>query len=178
MALSSTIFKALLDLSDLNRNHFQTYKLTLARHPSEQNQRMMLRLIAFAMFANDDLMFTKGLSTKDEPDLWQKSASGEIMLWIELGLPDERRIRQAFSLSKQVVIFAYGDKHLTSWQQQIDSTISRFPKLKIFHVSDEQLIELAGLAEKNMHLHCSIQENDIYIGNDSVQVQIELNQIQ
>jgi len=85
MALSSTIFKVQLDLSDLNRNHYKSYKLTLARHPSENDQRMMLRLLAFALYADEQLAFTKGISTTDEPDLWLKNYSGEIELWIELG---------------------------------------------------------------------------------------------
>ena len=178
MALSSTIFKVQLDLSDLNRNHYQSYKLTLARHPSENDQRMMLRLIAFALFADEQLAFTKGISTTEEPDLWIKNYSGEIELWIDLGLPDEKRIRQAHSLAKNVVIFAYGDKSLITWRQQLDASIKRFPSLKIFHINDDDLKQLAGLAHKNMQLHCSIQDNEVFVGNDSQSLQIKVNHIE
>tara|TARA_R110000850_G_scaffold105703_5_gene216762 strand:- start:1118 stop:1654 length:537 start_codon:yes stop_codon:yes gene_type:complete len=178
MALSSTIFKVQLDLSDLNKNHYQSYKLTLARHPSENDQRMMLRLIAFALFADEQLAFTKGISTTEEPDLWIKNYSGEIELWIDLGLPDEKRIRQAHSLAKKVVIFAYGDRSLTTWRQQLEGSLKRFPSLRIFHISDDELKQLASLADKNMQLHCSIQDNDIFIGNDTQNLQINVNHIE
>lgn len=177
MALSSTIFKAQLDLSDLNRNLYESYKLTMARHPSENDQRMMLRLIAYALFADEQLAFTKGISTTEEPDLWIKNYSSEIELWIDLGLPDDKRIRQAHSLAKQVVIFSYGDRSLETWQQQIKASIDRFSKLKIFHIGDEDLKELAKLADKNMHLHCSIQDDEIFIGNDSHNLQLKINSI-
>lgn len=175
MALSSTIFKVQLDLSDLNRNHYDSYKLTLARHPSENDQRMMLRLVAFALFAEEQLVFTKGISTTEEPDIWIKNYSGEIELWIDLGLPDEKRIRQAHSLSKKVVIFAYGDRSIITWRQQLEASIKRFPSLQIIHISDDDLKQLATLADKNMQLHCSIQDNDIFIGNDTQNLQITIN---
>ncbi len=177
MALSSTIFKAQLDLSDLNRNHYNSYKLTLARHPSENDQRMMLRLLSFALFADEQLTFTKGISTTEEPDLWIKNYSGEITQWIELGQPDERRIRQANSLAKEVIIVSYGDRSLATWQKQIDASIKRFPKLKIFHISDDELKQLATLADKNMQLHCSIQDNDVFIGNNADNLQISVQEI-
>lgn len=177
MALSSTIFKAQLDLSDLNRNLYQSYKLTLARHPSENDQRMMLRLLAFALYADEALAFTKGISTTEEPDLWLKNDSGDIELWIELGQPDEKRIRQAHSRARQVVIFSYGDRSLIGWRQQLDASIKRFPSLKIVHLSDEDLQQLARLAEKNMQLHCSIQDDEVFIGNDAQMVQLKLQAI-
>lgn len=177
MAISSTIFKVLLNLSDLNRNHFKDYKLTIARHPSENDQRMMLRLIAFSLFANDQLSFTKGISSTEEPDLWIKNYAGEIECWIELGQPDERRIRQAFSLAQKVIIISYGDKSFANWQSQLTTSFKRFPQLKVLHIHDQDLTELTKLVDKNMQLHCSIQENEIYIGNDSHNIQIAVNQI-
>ena len=178
MALSATIFKAQLDLSDLNRNVYESYKLTLARHPSENDQRMMLRLLAFALFADEQLAFTKGISTTEEPDLWIKNYSDEIELWIDLGLPDEKRIRQAHSQAKNVIIFAYGDRSIVTWRQQLDASIKRFPALKIFHVSDDDLKQLSALADKNMQLHCSIQDDEIFIGNDAQNLQIKVNAIE
>ena len=177
MALSSTIFKVQLDLSDLNRNLFNTYKLTMARHPSENDQRMMLRLLAFALFADERLAFTKGISTTDEPDLWLKNDTGDIDLWLELGQPDEKRIRQANSRARQVVIVSYGDRSLISWRQQLDATIQRFPSLKILHLSDPQLKSLASLADKAMQLHCSIQDDEVYIGNDKESIQLNIQTI-
>ncbi|PUB73108.1 MAG: hypothetical protein DBP01_19455, partial [gamma proteobacterium symbiont of Ctena orbiculata] len=95
MALKATVFKAEVEVSDMERGHYQTYNLTLARHPSETDERLMVRLLAFLLNADEALSFTKGLSTDDEPDLWQKSLSNEIELWVELGQLDEKRLRRA-----------------------------------------------------------------------------------
>ena len=95
MALSATICKADLNIVDMDRHYYQQHSLTVAQHPSENDERLMIRLLAFALHADEFLSFTKGLSTDDEPDLWQKSLSGEIELWIELGLPSEKRLKKA-----------------------------------------------------------------------------------
>ncbi|MCP3669955.1 MAG: YaeQ family protein, partial [Gammaproteobacteria bacterium] len=105
MALKATIFKTEIQVTDMDRNHYQNYAFTIARHPSETDERMLARLLAFSMHAEESLTFTKGLSTDDEPDLWQKSLSGEIELWIDLGQPDEKRIRRACGRARQVVVF-------------------------------------------------------------------------
>jgi len=94
MALSSTIFKASLQISDMDRNYYAEHLLTLARHPSETDERMMVRLLAFTLHADEHLIFTKGLSTDQEPDLWQRNVTNEIELWIEVGLPDAHRLRK------------------------------------------------------------------------------------
>src|SRR5680860_958910 len=109
MALKATIFKATLNIADMDRHYYADHQLTLAQHPSENDERMMIRLLAFALNAREGLEFTKGLSTDDEPELWQKSLSDEIELWIELGLPDESRLRKACNRSKQVILYTpYG----------------------------------------------------------------------
>ena len=95
MALKSTIFKASIHIADMDRPYYGTHNLTLARHPSETDERMMMRLLAFLMFADERLAFGRGLSTEDEPALWQKDYSGTIERWVEVGLPDERSLRKA-----------------------------------------------------------------------------------
>src|ERR1700686_5331137 len=95
MALKSTIFKAELQVSDLDRDHFATHALRIARHPSETDERMMVRVLAFALHADDALEFGRGLSAENEPDLWQRDLTGAIERWIEVGLPDEREVRKA-----------------------------------------------------------------------------------
>ncbi|MFV1873405.1 MAG: YaeQ family protein [Oleiphilus sp.] len=177
MALSSTIFKVQLDLSDLNRHIYQSFKLTVARHPSENDQRMMLRLVAFALFADERLSFTKGISTNEEPDLWIKNYSDDVELWLELGQPDEKRIRQACAQSEKVVILSYGDRNLSLWLEQIKKSIERFDKLKIYHIDDDTLKQLPTLVDKNMHLHVSIQDADMFIGNDDINLSIAIQNI-
>ncbi len=104
MAISSTINKVSLNIADMDKHYYQSHELTVAQHPSETNFRFMIRLIAFMVNANEQLRFTKGLSTDDEPELWGKSLTDDIELWIDLGQPDEKRIRKACGRSKQVII--------------------------------------------------------------------------
>ncbi|TNE76492.1 MAG: YaeQ family protein, partial [Gammaproteobacteria bacterium] len=129
MALKATVFKAELAVSDMDRGYYQSHALTIARHPSETDERMMVRLLAFALNASEDLQFTRGLSTDDEPDLWQKNLQGDITLWIEVGLPDERRIRKACNRAEQVIIYAYGARTAPVWWNNIRDALTRFDNL-------------------------------------------------
>src|SRR5258708_12414744 len=115
MALKSTIFKAELQVSDLDRNHFATHALTIARHPSETDERMMVRLLAFAMNADEALEFGRGLSSEDEPDLVKRDLTGAIELWIDLGLPDERAVRKAAGRAPEVKVYVYGGPRPPPW---------------------------------------------------------------
>ena len=115
MALKATIFKAGLQIADMGRNYYHDHALTLARHPSETSERMMVRLLAFALNASETLTFGKGLSTDDEPDLWQKDLTGAIDLWIDVGLPDEKSIRKACGRAAQVRIYSYGGRNAELW---------------------------------------------------------------
>ena len=108
MASNATIYKALLQIADMDRQHFQDHVLTLARHPSETEERMMVRVLAFALHADEALSFGRGVSTEDEPALWQRDLTGTIDLWIEIGQPDEKTLRQACGRSKQVIAYVYG----------------------------------------------------------------------
>ena len=105
MAQKSTIYKAELSISDMDRHYYETHKLTVAKHPSETDERLMVRLLAFALSAREQLEFSKGLSSDDEPDVWEKSLSGEIELWITLGLPSEKIVRQSCGKAREVVVY-------------------------------------------------------------------------
>jgi uncharacterized protein YaeQ len=118
MALNATIYKAELQVSDMDRHYYATHALTLARHPSETEERLMVRLLAFALYADERLEFGKGLSADDEPDLWRKDYSGDIQQWIELGQPDEARIRKACGRAEQVVVINYGGRAADVWWVQ------------------------------------------------------------
>ena len=109
MALKSTIFKAALQVADMERGYYADHALTIARHPSETDERMMLRVLAFALHADRPTSsFGKGLSTDDEPDLWRRDLTGAIGLWIDVGQPDEKLVRRACGRARQVVVYAYG----------------------------------------------------------------------
>lgn len=165
MALKSTIFKAVIQIADMNRNYYAEHALTIARHPSETDRRMMLRLLAFCIDANDELGFSKGISTDDEPDLWQHELNGEINHWIELGLPDEKRIRKACNLAKRVSIYTYNQRSFDVWWSQIKNKLTRFENLTVVNISDDELLALEGLAQRTMQLQCTIQDADIWLSD-------------
>lgn len=167
MALKATIFKAELTVSDTDRGYYATHALTIARHPSETDERMMVRLLAFALHASDALQFTKGLSTENEPDLWQKSLSDEIELWIEVGLPDEKVIRKACGRSQQVIVYAYGGNKAALWWEGIRNTLMRFDNLTVWNIPRDAISELTALCERSMRINCMISDGSIWL-NDGV----------
>ncbi|HZV54357.1 MAG TPA: YaeQ family protein [Rhodocyclaceae bacterium] len=162
MALKSTIFKASLSVADLDRAYYGEHALTLARHPSETDERMMVRLLAFALFADERLEFGKGLSTTDEPALWLKEYHGDIRLWIEVGLPDERSIRRAAGRAAEIVVLAYGGRAMDAWWAKEGPALARLDNLHVLAISDEQSAALTALAERNMQLQCTIQESQAW----------------
>jgi len=172
MALKSTIFKAELQITDMDRNYYQDHQLTLARHPSENDERMMVRLLAFALHASESLRFTKGLSSDDEPDIWQKSLSDEIELWIDLGQPDEKRIRKACGRSRQVMIYVYQHGSGSNWWEQGRNRLERFDNLSVFALPDATVQALGQMAERSMRLQCTIQDSQLWFSNGEQGIEI------
>lgn len=165
MALKSTIFKADLQVADLDRGHFADYALTIARHPSETDERMMVRLLAFAMYAAPDLAFGKGLSTEDDPALAATDLTGELRLAIEVGLPDEERLRKLARRARAAVLVAYGGRAADIWWQQNAPLLGRLANLQVWRVAAGESAALGGLAERTMRLACTLQEGTIYFGD-------------
>lgn len=163
MALKSTIQKAQLEISDLDRGYYATHALTLAQHPSETSERLMVRLLAFAMYADGRLEFGAGLSAEDEPDLWRKSLTGDIEQWIDLGQPDEQRIRKACGRARQVAIVTYSGRSAEIWWDKIAATLTRSKNLTVIDLSPVSVSALAALAARNMQLHCLIQEGEVQL---------------
>jgi len=163
MALKATIFKATLNVSDMDRHYYQTHDLVVAKHPSETTQRMMLRIIAFALNAHEDLEFTKGLSTQDEPDLWQKTPSSEIELWIELGQPDEKRIKKACSLSCNAILYCVQNRSFDEWWPQVEPSLSRFNNLSVFGIEPAILDNMADQVDRTMDLTATIQDGQLWL---------------
>ncbi|MFK0572449.1 YaeQ family protein [Endozoicomonas sp.] len=174
MALKATIYKAAVNIADMNRHYYADHELTIARHPSESDERAMLRLLAWSLHASDDLSFTRGISTDDEPDIWQKNLSGEIETWIELGQPDEKRLRKACGRAKQVFIYNYGGRTSDIWWQQCQEKVQRFNNLHIYRIPAEANA-LVNLIDKNMKLHCVIQDQQISIGNNQENLTLEID---
>ncbi|KIA80609.1 hypothetical protein QR66_09685 [Chromobacterium piscinae] len=172
MALNATIYKATLILSDMDRGYYATHSLTLAQHPSETLERMMLRIVAFALHASDTLAFTRGLCADDEPELWQKNYSDEIELWVELGEPDEKRLKKACSRSDRVALYSYGGRASEVWWGQNENKLSRLDKLEVFRIDFEALQALAALAERSMQLTATIQDGQLWLSNDAQNILI------
>lgn len=163
MALKASIYKATLNVTDMDRHVYQEYPLTLACHPSETEARMMLRLLVFALYADDRLEFGRGISTDDEPDLWQKSLTGEIELWIDLGIPDESRIRKACGRAAQVVLLVYGERSAQVWWPKHAALLERFKNLTVLQVADSSMEAMASLASSNMGLQCVIDDGQVSV---------------
>ena len=167
MALKSTICKAELQLSDLDRHHYGTYNLTLARHPSETDERMMVRLLAFALFASEALAFGKGLSAEDEPDLVEYDPTGAIARWIDVGLPDERDVRRASYKAESMVLVTYGGRIAEMWWQQNETKLAALANLSVIDLPPAASEVLAGLAERTMRLSCTIQDEVVWLADEA-----------
>lgn len=164
MALKSTICKAELQISDMDRHYYQSHTLTLAKHPSETDERMMVRLIAFALFATDSLSFGKGLSDDEEPDLWQKDLTGAIDLWVEVGLPDERVLRKAAGRSTKVAVVLYGGRTADMWWNQNSKALLKLDNLSVINLPDTEA--LTDAAERSMNISCTIQDGEMLVSHD------------
>jgi len=173
MAISATINKVSLNIADMDRHYYQTHDVTAAQHPSETTFRFMMRMIAFAFNANEHLSFTKGLSSEDEPEIWQKSLTDDIELWIDFGQLDDKRIRKACGRADQVIIYTYNEGKASVWWEQIKSKLDRYRNLSVFHIVVEEDVE--SLVTRNMQLQCNIQDSDMYLGDDEQSFTIRLD---
>ena len=172
MAIKATVFKAALQIADMDRHYYADHALTLARHPSETDERMMVRLLAFALYADEALTFSKGMSSDDEPDLWHKDLTGAIKLWIEVGLPDERVIRKASGRADRVVVISYGRPAHIWWNENRDK-LQRLKNLTVLNLPTETSLALAALASRTMQLQCTIQEGHIMMTSDAGMIEVE-----
>ena len=177
MALNATIYRCTLAVSDIDRGYYHTHQLTIARHPSETTERMMIRLLAFALNADERLSFTRGLCRDDEPDLWLRSLDDQTLLWIELGQPDEKRIRKACARSRRVLIYCYQHRAALAWWRQVEGSLQRFDHLDIYLLPEGVGARVAALAERNMTLQCTVQEDEIWLSDTTGSVQFTLQRL-
>ena len=174
MAEKAKIFRADLAVADIDRNYFATHALTLARHPSETDERMMVRLLAFSLHASDALAFGRGLSTEDEADLAQRDLTGAMQLWIDVGLPDERSLRKASGRAERVVVYAYGGRAVDLWWTKNRDALERLPNFAAFAVPHAASQALARLAQRTMQLQCTVQEGHLWFSSATETVAITL----
>ena len=171
MAQKATIYKVELSVSDMDRHYYETHKLTVAKHPSETDERLMVRLLAFALNAHEQLEMTKGLSSDDEPDIWQKSLSGELELWVALGLPSEKVVRQSCGKSDAVVVYSYG-KISDMWWDKIKNSTTRFNNLQVVNFSQDDTSALEKLANRSMRMQVNIQDGEVMVSVDDTIVNL------
>lgn len=174
MAIKATVFKAELSIADMGRGYYRDHVVTVARHPSETDERMMVRLLAFALNAEENLTFGAGLSTEDEPDLWRRDLTGRIETWIDVGLPDEKRIRKACGRAGEVRVYSYGGRAADLWWRQVGDRLSALDKLGVINLPQTGTQALALLVARNMQLQYTIQDGQVWVANDRDSVQIEL----
>lgn len=175
MALKSTIFKADLAVADIDRGYYADHALTLARHPSETDERMMVRLLAFALHADERLAFGRGIAADDEPDLWRRDLTGVVEQWIDVGLPDERDVRKACGRAAAVHVYAYGGRACALWWAKAGPALARQNRLAVHEVPQEASLALAKLAARTMKLQCTIQDGHIFVADGEHSVPVELN---
>jgi uncharacterized protein YaeQ len=178
MALKSTIHKAELQIADMDRGYYADHAVTIARHPSETDERMMVRLLAFALCASDRLAFGKGISDADEPDLWARDLTGAIERWIDVGLPDERRLAKAAGRAREVVVYAYGGRAVPVWWGEIESKLARLSNVTVFAVPIDASRGLEALARRTMRLQFTIQEGHVLATSDDGSVAFDLEHLQ
>ncbi len=172
MALKATIFKAHLQIADMDRPYYGDHALTIARHPSENDERMMIRLLAFVLFASEGLQLGKGLSDVDEPDLIERDLTGAITRWIEVGQPDERTILKACGRAGQMVVMAYGSA-AAIWWQGIAGKLERARNLTVIAIPAEQAAALTQLTQRTMQLQITVQDGQMWIGDGITTVQLD-----
>ena len=173
MALKATIFKADLSISDMTRNYYHDHSVTLARHPSETDERMMVRLLAFALHARDALLFGDKIGNADEPDLWQRDLTGAIDLWIEVGQPDEKDVRKACGRARHVFVYPYGGHAPTVWWNRVKGTLEKLANLSVICLPADASQALAKLVQRTMKLQCTIQDGQAWLTDGSGTVHIE-----
>jgi len=177
MATNATIYKATLQIADMDRRYFQDHALTLARHPSETDERLMVRVLAFALHADEALSFGRGVGAEDEPALWQRDATGAIDLWIEIGQPDEKTLRRACGKAKQVTVYSYGARGAEAWWANQRPLLDRFKNLSVTLLPMEHVRALAEMAGPGMHVQCTIQDGHVWIADGTRTLDFELQRL-
>jgi len=163
MALGATIYKVELHVADTDRHYYGSHQLTIARHPSETAQRMMVRLLAFALNAEDELAFTKGISDADEPAIWLKDLTGSIKLWVEVGQPADVRLLKACGRADQVVVYCFGGHASKVWWDSVGNKVKRARNLTVINLPAHTITALAKEVARNMVMHVNIQEREVFV---------------
>ncbi len=173
MALRATIYKATLNVADSDRHYYDSHLLTIARHPSETDLRMMVRVLAFSMHASEQLAFTRGISETDEPDLWEKDLTDLIRLWVEIGQPEERRIQKACARAQQVIVYCFGGHASEIWWRGVRDRLGRLDNLSVVSIPQASAQALGELAQRTMQINVNISDRVVYFSGEKGEVMVE-----
>ncbi|MCP5452644.1 MAG: YaeQ family protein [Spirochaetaceae bacterium] len=174
MAIGATVCKVILNVSDIDRNYYAEHRLTVSREPSEPDERFMARVLAFALNADDDLAFARGQAEADEPELWRRGLDGGIGLWIELGLPDPKRLRKASARADEVLLYLYHGRQASVWWEQRGDELSALPKLRVVEIGAASVRGLAAMADKSLELSCLVQDGQAWLDDGRTRLELEL----
>lgn len=176
MALPSTIYRASIELSDLDRHCYESLQVTVAQHPSETPERLVARVLAYAVCYREGLVFTKGICAGDEPDIWVKGPDGRVALWIEVGLPEPERVVKAARHAGEVVFVACGSS-LPHWQKQHLPKVSNISNLTIYSLDQQSLAHLTARLQRSITWSVTITEGVIYLTTGGEAVEIPLTKL-
>jgi len=176
MALKSTIFKVELHITDIDRNYYGTHALTIARHPSETDERLLIRLLAFALNAPSEqdeppLEFAKDMWEPDEPSLWQKDPTGRVQHWIEVGQPDEKRLLRTSARVERLTVYSFGTS-TAIWWKGLETRLTRLRNLTVWQIPSDQSTALASMAQRAMQLQVTVQDGSIWVGDGSRSIEV------
>tara|TARA_R110000823_G_scaffold198080_8_gene329252 strand:- start:2805 stop:3347 length:543 start_codon:yes stop_codon:yes gene_type:complete len=172
MALKPTIFKLQIALADSDSDRYESFSVTLARHPSETQERMTARLLVYCLQWEPLLTFTRGLSSTEEPDLWVCDHGGDILHWIEIGQPEEPRLRKACGRARTVSVYAFGNRATTWWKRNA-ATVSALPRLSVWQLDWSEICKAGELVERGAQLNVSIAGGTVYLDNGSANYSVE-----
>ena len=172
MAQKATVYKVELQIADMDRGYYADHALTVACQASETEERLMVRILAFALHAREGLAMANGMTTNDEPEIWWRDLTGDIHLWIDLGQPEERLLRKACNRAEAVVLYTYG-RSAEVWWMQNRAALEKLAKLQVRQIDAAATQGIAALARRGMQLQCTVQDGQIWLGNGEDTVLIE-----
>lgn len=181
MALKATIHKAQIQLSDMDRNVYCDHSMTIARHPSETDERLMVRILAFALNApssqdESPLELAKDMWEPDEPSLWQKDATGRVIHWIDLGQPDEKRLLRTSARVDRLSVYTF-HSNAQAWWKDLENRLTRLRNLTVWQIPAAQSQNLAALVERTMTLQITVQDGSVWVGDNTRSVEITLQRL-
>jgi uncharacterized protein YaeQ len=176
MAQPCTIYRANIQLSDIDRNIYETLQTTIAKHPSETEERMLVRLLAYAVCYENDLSFTKGVAAGDEPDLWTIGPDGRVQTWIEVGLPDAERLIKAGRHAGQVILLAFGSSR-NIWEKQQLVKLAGMGNIKVFGIEQKFISPLIASLQRSISWSLTITEGLLYLTVNGETIESQLTQL-